>query len=310
MHISRRSAGRMLAPAVGVLLAAGWLFASTPLKPMNGKAVKLHIGAKEHIYHVVTKAEPVNLNVTGPATIDLITRLLLPKGASGASDYTIVGSEHGKVFKTYKTSAGPSDATIEDDESIPGKSRKCTVNVPEGDHTLTFALNAENADRCALRFMLSGQKNLAEALHGKSVRIEPLSFDRVATTVVSEKLITYYVSSKAKAVQLHVIGPTDVVVDARLNFDPAMVGKQTYTLNVVEGSKTLLAAPLTSTRAAGAYYQDWKEVVPGKLNRIRLTVPPGEHAYTFTLGDCLAKSVSLKFSLPEKAIQNTSPNRP
>ncbi len=310
MNISRVRTVRMLTLALAVVLAAGHAFASIPLKPLNGKKITINIGTKQHIYHLVTKAEPLNLEVAGPAKIDLVTRLLLPKGASGAYDYTIVATDQGKIVKTYKTSAGPSDATIENDDAVPGKSRKCTVNVPEGDHTLNFTLNAEKADRCALRFMLSGKENLQTALHGKSVRIEPLSYDRVAATVVAEKLITYYVSSKTKPVQLHVIGPTDVVVDARLNFDPSMVGKQTYVLNVIEGSKTLFAAPLKSTRAVSAYYQDWKEVVPGKLNRIRLTVPGGDHTYTFSLGDCLATSVSLKFSLPEKAVQNTSGDRP
>jgi hypothetical protein len=280
------------------------VIASTPLKPLNGKPVTVQLKSKQHLYHFVTKTEPVKLEVAGPVKIEVLTRLAIPASATGKIAYAIVVSEGGKQIKQYKTTTEVSDVTFVDDPSGVGKSRKCSLEIPEGEHTFVFALESEIADHCALRFALSGKNNLARALHGKSVRVEPLSYDRVVTAVVAEKLITYYVATKEKPIQLRVIGPTDVVVDARLNFDAKMIGKQSYTIAVVEGAKTLLTAPLTSTKSVGAFYKDWKEVVPGKINLLRLGVPAGEHLYQFVLKEGLASSVSLKFSIPEKAVTN------
>jgi hypothetical protein len=281
------------------------LHGSTPLKPLNGKTVSVRIGQKEHIWHFVTRKEPVKLEISGPVKIEILTRLALPKPATGKYSYAIAASEEGTQLKEYHTTSESSDASFIDDPAVPAKSRKWSLNVPDGEHTITFTLAADLAEKCALRFMHSGKNNLAKAMHGRSVRIEPLSFGRVATAVVGEKLITYYVATRENPVQLHVIGPTDIVVDARLNFDAKMLGKQTYTLNIAEGSKTLLTAPLKTTKSVGAYYQDWKEVVPGKINILRLNVPEGDHTYQLSLSDGVAQSVSLKFSIPERDVANT-----
>ncbi len=293
------------------LIAAALLFgaqpshASMPLKPLNGKPVTVQLKSKQHLYHVVTKAEPIKLEVNGPVKLDVLTRLAMSPAAKGNVAYAIVITENGKQVKKYKTTTALSAVTFLEDPSGVGKGRKCGLVVPEGEHTYTFALESDEADHCALRFTVSGKGNLARAMKGKSVRLEPLSYDRVATALVAEKLITYYVASREKPIQLRVYGPTDVAVDVRLNFDAKMVGKQSYTLTVAEGSKTLLTAPLVATKSVGASYQDWKEVVPGKINRIRLVVPDGEHIYQIALKEGQARSASLKFSIPEKSVSNT-----
>ena len=292
--------------AVTALSCAAFAALALPLKPLNGKTIALAIAGKEKKYHLATAAEPLDLRVDGPTRLEIVTRLALPRGENDKVQYAVVVTEGGKGVKTYKTSSEKADVAFEGVEAIPAKSRKFSLQVPEGEHTYRFAIEARKGSGCAFRFLISDKHNILQALKGRAVRLEPSSYDRVATAVVAEKLIPYYVCSRQKGVQLRVIGPTKVAVDLRLNFDASMQGKQKYSITVLEGARTVVTTPYTSTRSVGASYQDWKEVVPGKLNNLIFTVPEGEHVYKFSLDEGLAQSVSMKFSIPEKDVTNTN----
>ena len=131
------------------------------------------------------------------------------------------------------------------------------------------------------------------------VAIEPLSYDRVATAVINENLTAYYVATAARPVQLRIVGPTRVSLANRLNYDVTMKGEQKYTLSVREGDALVKQWPLQTTKSTGLKYEDWKDVVPGKSIDLILQVPEGEHVYKVSLGESVAQSVSLKFSVPK-----------
>ena len=83
-----------------------------------------------------------------------------------------------------------------------------------------------------------------------------------------------------------------------------MKGDQKYSVSIHESDQTILLKPLATTKSVGIEYQEWKEVVPGKINEFYLEAPKGEHVYKFNLKQTLARSVSLKFSIPKKDLSN------
>ncbi|MDP2208895.1 MAG: hypothetical protein Q8K98_08985 [Bacteroidota bacterium] len=274
---------------------------SVPIVPIQGNSISILINDKEKTYYSLTKTNHIKVKVNGPGKLQVITRLTLPKHQTLPEKYTIKVIEGSETVKLYSTSSERSEAVIKNSEFIPGKSRKFTLSVPEGTHTYEYYLENTQINEASLKFNLVTRKGFKK---GRGVTLEPLSYDRVVTATVKENLITYYVSSKKTNVQLRVVGSTRVKVTARLNFDATMKGKQSYVIAVFEGSKHTLMKQLSTTKSLGIIYQEWKDVVPGKTDTFYIDVVEGEHIYKFSLEETSAHSVSLKFSIPSKDLNN------
>lgn len=276
--------------------------ASVPVIPLQARSVSVFSNGKETKYFLLTKSAPLRIQVDGPSKVEIRTRLSLPGVARQTEQYSIRVTEGMDILKEYITSTEKSKSSFADGKDTPGKARRFSISVPEGAHTYEFLLVNTNLSQAVVRF--SSKAKRSARLTGKTIRLEPLSYDRVATAVVLEKLITYYVCSDLKPVQLRVVGPTKLEIAMRLNYDAKMQGVQNYALSAWEGVKKVSRGSFKTTKALGAQYQDWKEVVPGKINIMSMTVPTGEHILKFMLEGTNAHSVSLKFSIPEKDMKN------
>jgi len=271
------------------------------LKPINGKVITVIVDGKNLSYYLLSKTNPIKLEIDGPAKIKIQTRLSIPVQYSTIEKYSIKVSEKDKVIKLQSTSSEKSDASYNNSKFIPGKIRKFTLEVPEGTHTYEFSLENTNLTEAVLKF-----NSISKSKKGKKDRItlEPLSYDKVVTTFIKEKLLTYYVCSKERNVQLRIIGPTRLQTTLRLNFDATMKGTQPYAISIYEEGERVLLKPLSTTKSLGINYEGWKDVVPGKTNKIFLDVPRGEHTYIFILEETAARSVSLTFSIPKSDLDN------
>jgi hypothetical protein len=83
-----------------------------------------------------------------------------------------------------------------------------------------------------------------------------------------------------------------------------MKGDQKYAVTLSEGGRQIVLKSLATTKSVGIEYQEWRDVVPGKVNAFFVDVPKGEHTYRVALTEGLAHSVSLKFSIPKKDLSN------
>ena len=117
-------------------------------------------------------------------------------------------------------------------------------------------------------------------------------------------MIAYYVSSQTHPVQLRVIGPTKLRISTRLNYDSTMKGEQKYSVSVWEAEKKLKLKPLSTTKSVGVHYKEMSNYIPGKVNAFFIDIPNGEHIYKFNVGETNSKSVSMKFSIPQKDLKN------
>mgnify|MGYP001446270714 CR=1 FL=1 len=271
---------------------------SMALVPENGKPVTLVVGGNERDYYLLAPGAPVRLQIDGPGKLNVVSRLILPKDGHDVQQYTIRVMQGDDTLKLHATQTDKSDASFKASQGVPGKSRKFTLKIPE--KSFTCELWVDGAPRgAAVRLLFTPAKGTK-----KLVAIEPLSYDRIVTAVIKENLLAYYVSSREHAVKLRVVGPTKVKVSLRLNYDKRMNGEQKYAVVISEGQNRLAQWSLKTTKSDGIVYQEWKEVVPGKLNSASLDVPAGEHLYNITLGEATATSVSLNFSVPEADLTN------
>jgi len=268
------------------------------LVPTDGRAVTLLVGDKKSEYYLLGNKAPIRLQVDGPGKLTVTSRLKLPAGETGSRRYSVRAKEGNNTVKMHTTQTEKSSAVFSSSGEPAGKSRKFTIKIPEGSFTYAFYLEDTEGD-AALRFTFQGSKRT-----GKRVTIEPLSYDRVVTATVNEKLLAYYVSSDKHRVKLRVVGPTKVRVTTRLNFTEKMKGSQKFSVVVSEKGAVVLARPLQTTKSVGLSYREWKEVVPGKAMSFSFDVPGGEHVYTFGLDQTLASAVSLRFFIPKDDLSN------
>ena len=295
-----------------IVLVAALLFAASadPLSAGGRKSVRLiPAGAspvglrmegqeKEREYYLLRHDAPLTLQVEGPGKLTVVSRLKIPASAPGSARYSIRVKEGRNTLKVHSTQTEKSSATFAQSGEAAGKSRKLTMKVPEGSFTYAFSLEETDRD-AALRFTFEASKDTR-----KRTAIEPLTYDRIVTAVVKEKLLAYFVSTSKRQASLRVVGPTKVRVTARLNYDEKMKGAQKFSVVVSEKGKAVLARPLQTTKSVGISYKEWKEVVPGKARSFSFDVPAGEHVYSIGLDQTLSHSVSLRFSIPEGDVAN------
>ncbi len=272
----------------------GWI----TVEPTPGNKISLEVSGKESEYFILEKNNSLELKVNGPTNLRVISRLNFPPGVSGSAQYGLEIKENNHLVKSYSTTSEPSSAVYKSRPGIPGKSRKFTFEVPQGSHRYIIQ-PIKVSSEVHLRFLIQS----AQAKSGWS-SITPTQYDQVVIAILKEKPWSYYTCTSRKPVQVKVIGPTRLRVVTRLNYESNMKGQQKYQLLVEENGKTINRQGLETTKSLTVSYQNLKTVVPGKSKTFFLEVSGGQHTYNFRLAEGLANSVSLRFSIPEKDLNN------
>jgi len=269
------------------------------IRPENQKGEVLSIQGRERTYYQLGKSKEIEITLEGPGKLKVLSRLNFPPNVTGVQKYTLEIKEGGKVVKSYSTTTEKSGALSRDQKFVPGKSRKFTLNVPRGAHSYGFYLKEASLPGVSLKFLYDSYGD-----SGKLASLTPVSYFRVTSASIKEKPISYFVATTEVAVRLRVIGPTKLRIVSRLNYDARMKGEQKYAILASENGRLILTKPFLTSKSLGVEYKDWKEVVPGKSRTSYLPVPAGEHIYAFKLGESIAKSVSLRFSIPDENLTN------
>lgn len=272
----------------------GWI----TLEPTPGNKISVVVSAKESEYFMLDNNKSLELKVQGPTNLRIISRLNFPLGTSGSVQYGIEIKENNHIVKSYTTTSEPSSAVYKSHPGSPGKSRKFTLEVPEGSHRYIIR-PIKVSSEVHLRFLVQSTQ-----VKSGWASITPIQYDKVIIAILKEKLLSYYTCTPVKSVQVKIIGPTRLRVVTRLNYESNMKGKHKYQLLVEENGKTINRQGLETTKSLTVTYQNLKTVVPGKSKTFFLEVSGGQHIYNFRLAEGLANSVSLRFSIPDKDLKN------
>ncbi len=127
------------------------------IAPRSYEAVEtLLYREKELTYYVLTRNRPVVLEVVGPTTIKVNTRLLFDETMLTDQRYVIGVSEPGMPECLYTVEGVPSQTVVSRDRSdvIPGALRHFLIEVGNGPHTFEFRLVDTVAEAVAVKFYI------------------------------------------------------------------------------------------------------------------------------------------------------------
>jgi len=150
--------------AVGRYPVDARLFESAETKPSlvslaprdYGSVETLYYRDKELTYYLMTKDESVVLDVIGPTSIKVNTRLLYDGTMLGEQSYIVGVREPDIPESLYRIDAEPSQTVVcrDRDDVIPGALRHFMLKVPKGAHTYEFRLVDTTAGGLAVKFYI------------------------------------------------------------------------------------------------------------------------------------------------------------
>ncbi len=268
-------------------------------------ALPILIDGKVRTYYAIGVDDPLRIDVPGPTTLTLLVRLVFTPGMPDTAAYGIVVSERSTVLKKHwTTTRRGDDAFVPLSPNAPGRSRKLSVEIPQGSHTLTIALLGDVAKEAAVRVSIPGEYRADEY-----ASIAPLDPRETVTALAAEKQIAYYLVDTGSPLTVRVVGPTRLRVLSRLTFDEGLRGKRRYILRVEEGERLVREDALLTTRSTSVVFSDRLDLVPGKDKVTLIEVPGGVHRYTVRLGaGSESRLAAVRFTIPRRDLDKSAAN--
>ncbi len=111
---------------------------------------------RELVYYLADRSRAVTLEVAGPTTIKVNSRLVCGAGARGRQTYALSVSLDGGGGVTYRIETEPSETVTFRDrtDAVPGALRYFMLDVPDGGHTYGFRVDDTIASGVALKFYI------------------------------------------------------------------------------------------------------------------------------------------------------------
>jgi len=113
------------------------------LQPMVFQANRtVEVSGKDISYYELIHGRPLQLNIDGPKTLRILSRLLFDSEMGAEESFRIRVKSGRKVLGTYHMSTErSSDSTVKDQpDKVPGKWRTCEVTIPAGKHVISVEL--------------------------------------------------------------------------------------------------------------------------------------------------------------------------
>jgi hypothetical protein len=289
--------GTILAIAISSGRAEG-ASTSRPIRPDAFlEALELKVEGKTFSYWSLDGTRPLVLTVRGPGRVRLITRLA-QDDPDGEGSYEIVVRQGIEVVARSSFRVLP--ATLVEGGDVPawGRHRNVTFRVPPGTHTYRVELGGDRSGVVAAR-----PRFLPPRRSRRRVSITPETYGRVLTLIRDEKEISYYLLTPDAPLKAEILGPTELQVSSRLDFDRDMKGGlHGYALEIAEGGETIRQISYEVTRSQVAAWRDRPEIVPGVVKSVRVPLGEGLHELEIRLTNTVARGVAVKLYLPAEDV--------
>ena len=138
----------------------------------------------------------------------------------------------------------------------------------------------------------------------RMVSLTPVETMRTELLSEGEKTIPYHALSSGHPLRLRVIGPADVDLSSRLDFDATMRGTVGYRIEVSEAGRKVREYAFKTTKATTASYTNMRDVVPSKLDHFVIPVGAGTHELVFTLLEPAHATAVLHARIPAPTVGN------
>lgn len=286
-----------IAPPATAARAGAW----DPVERLEGTPpVVVEVGRKPRLYFPLSPQRPLEIPVEGPARVRIVSRAVVAENSKAPAIYTLSVTAGGKVLGEARTeSSRAPNARRRGGKGAVCKSRTLAVEVPAGRHRLI--VHAEGAPLLLVRILVASPRRDPAA---KMVSLTATTAARSVTVVERELMIPYYTTRVASPVVFRVVGPTNLELSSRLDFETTMRGPQRYRLSIrVDGAPAREEA-FTTTKAAGASYSETKDRLPSKLDRFVLPIGEGTHDVAIELIAPKKGTAQIHGRIPQPSIGN------
>lgn len=253
-------------------------------------------------YYAVTQDEPLEVKLRGPRKVLVHVRNSFVGEDRSMMEYHLNVLQDGRNFDEYAFRASPTRlATLLEslEDRRLGRLRKFILEVPEGVHRLKFfPAGSMNQQKLFLKFFIS------EILlkNEKRVSMSPDQYDEVVHLIYKEREYTYYRMTQDKPVELSVVGPTELKVITRLEFNRRMKGKFSYQIQIFEDGKLTQTRQYRTYKSDAASYTQVTNVTPGRSRSFLISVPHGKHVYRLVPITLQKETVIAKLLIPQKDV--------
>jgi hypothetical protein len=276
---------------MGVLMCSAQAGEWSRVQPLSGSAIpqRLIIKGKTRTYH---RAAKLRLTVTGPGAVKIISRWVGTRPAGRDTSYSLQVNLGRKSKRERFTTTRSGIAGVAGSKAWVGESRTMLLTLPPA--TMVLSMDAPEPE-VHVRVFRSEKPLRLGTLRSKG----PDKYDAVERLVMQERQRKYYRGTADVPVELEIIGPTTLVVYARLEFSYDMKGIQNFGIHIAEDSKIFQTFAWSTRRSDVARYIDRDDLIPSPGQKAVLQVPRGLHHWVFTSTGGM-KDVLFRFLLPER----------
>ena len=287
----------MIIPATGL---ADWL----NLVPSEyGQSQMFNISGRDRTYFSMEEGGYLTVQVKGPTQIRIITRMEFDAPPSRAREYSIQYTMDDQVADRVTFTARPIETARDpkNPDRLLGYMREHSIDVPQGIHSYAFSIG-EGAERVWVRVQ-EQQTSYIENL--RRISFQPQHYTTAVDLEVKEKITTYYRIGSDDELQVDVIGPTNLKILVRMEYDDTMRGEQKFQFQVFEGDQVVETYSFNTVLSDVARYIEPTMTLVSRGEKVYFDVPEGVHSYRIKLldGD---RTVLIKFLIPLKDLGNES----
>jgi hypothetical protein len=287
----------LLIPLIG---SAAWL---TLIPSEYGQSHSFKVSGNDRTYFSVETGKQLSVQVKGPTQIRVLTRLEFDSMPNQSVEYTIHYAMDDQAANQITFTSRPIDAVRDpqDPNRLMGFLRSHSIDVPRGVHSYSFQVT--NGIKLVWMRIQEQQAGYVENL--SRVAMQPHHYTKAVDLDVKEKLATYYRIGEDNEVSIDIIGPTNLKILARLEFDETMRGTQKFRFQVLEGDKVIETYSLSTEVSDVARYIEPTSTLLSRGEKVYLDVPEGAHSYRIVLLD-ENRTALIKFHIPVKDLGNES----
>ncbi len=289
-----------LSPAIAASESAANGFKSIVPSKFDRK-VEIRVSGKVREYYALQQGQSIEISVTGPAKMRLLSRAVLASGKDEMKYAYTVNRLDGGKDQTIRHSAPASESAAFAGElsGTLSESRSKIVDVPRGPQVYTLTLQDFDVPDLFFRVFV----NTNEFYDGSGVvAMTPNSFTTEVPLLTNEETVVYYRVGRTDHVRLSLVGPATLKVITRVEFDSTMIGEQRWKVQVNEDGMTKATYNLSASKSDVSLYKGPSSLVPSAGETFYIEIPRGEHAYEFTLPEN-HRTALLRCLLPKSQLE-------
>lgn len=265
------------------------------------KKVTTVVKGKSRNYYSLSTTEPSLISFNGPGKLRIVTRARFVPGQVEKLAYEIVYNIDGagpKSIKMSNVSKSTSATYLNGALGFPGELKDFELTLGRGNHSINFTLK-DGKTPVAVQYIFTPTK----AKKMEWVEFSPLRPSEPVEINSKETATTYFRASEEKPVKIELIGPTELRVLTRVEYQFQMRGRVNYRVQFKENGKVINTYQLTTQLSEVAEYKDDKNLVPGKACEFVINVPAGKHLYELVPLDKDKNTVLSRFLLPKNDVK-------